>query len=414
MRRPPVPLLVQGGAAGLAQVLVQLLLEAAAAIQADDRDRNEVTLDARADGPDALVEVRDTGPLIAPEILSHVFNPYYRPNPGFVATAGSRGEGLALAACHGLVEAAGGSLTAESAEGLGTVFRIRLRGATSRTRVSLRGGDAPRARARVLVVCEDPLSCAGLYRSLAGRFDVVPHTSAVHAAGLLEQGEQFHAVVCNLPCASGMRADFHQRLAAAAPALARAAVHLVNDPPDPAEAAFLGMLGLDGFSARTAPTPWSTAPRTPAPRPPRPTPARPELQPLPRVNGPCAPGAADPARAPPRPRTPPLRALAPRHAAPGPLAPSVLLRGAGVDERRLEEQDDMGTDVRAELPRLQWSERYAVGVAEDRHARAPDAVRADQRLRRGRRGQAGAPRAPGPWSSSWATTPTSTSPTRSG
>ena len=63
--------------------------------------------------------VSDTGPGIAPDELSVIFDRYTR-------SADSGGSGLGLAIAKGLVEAHGGSIEAESAPGHGATIRIRL------------------------------------------------------------------------------------------------------------------------------------------------------------------------------------------------------------------------------------------------------------------------------------------------
>ena len=67
----------------------------------------------------ATVEVRDTGPGIAPELLPYVFD-------RFVKSPESRGSGLGLAIARQLVEAHGGAIEAESPPGGGTTFSFRL------------------------------------------------------------------------------------------------------------------------------------------------------------------------------------------------------------------------------------------------------------------------------------------------
>ncbi len=79
----------------------------------------EVDAETRADGGWAVVSVRDTGPGIAPEILPNLFT-------RFAADRGTKGLGLGLFIAHGIAEAHGGDLTAESRPGEGAVFRLAL------------------------------------------------------------------------------------------------------------------------------------------------------------------------------------------------------------------------------------------------------------------------------------------------
>jgi signal transduction histidine kinase len=65
------------------------------------------------------VAVADTGPGIDPRDLPHVFG-------RFVKSADSGGAGLGLAIARSLVEAHGGSITAQSVPGQGTTMRFVL------------------------------------------------------------------------------------------------------------------------------------------------------------------------------------------------------------------------------------------------------------------------------------------------
>jgi signal transduction histidine kinase len=69
------------------------------------------------------VEVADAGQGVAAEELVRLFDKYYRAHGG---ASRARGTGLGLAICKGIVEAHGGRIWAESAEGQGTRFRFIL------------------------------------------------------------------------------------------------------------------------------------------------------------------------------------------------------------------------------------------------------------------------------------------------
>jgi signal transduction histidine kinase len=79
---------------------------------------------ARSPDGEALITVRDTGCGIAPEQLDRVFEEFTQVHK----TGGERnkGWGLGLAISRRLVNAQGGSITVESAPGLGSVFSVRL------------------------------------------------------------------------------------------------------------------------------------------------------------------------------------------------------------------------------------------------------------------------------------------------
>ncbi|HVK87285.1 MAG TPA: hybrid sensor histidine kinase/response regulator [Kofleriaceae bacterium] len=103
----------------LAQVLINLVANAAQAIAASGNPDGKVTVGARTDGDGMLVlEVRDTGPGMAPEVLERIGTPFF--------TTREAGTGLGVANCQRLVGAAGGRMRIESELGKGTSVTIVL------------------------------------------------------------------------------------------------------------------------------------------------------------------------------------------------------------------------------------------------------------------------------------------------
>jgi signal transduction histidine kinase len=80
-----------------------------------------IALEAMSDGADALFLVSDSGPGISPEDLPHVFDRLYR---GDKSRSG-RGLGLGLALARAIVEAHGGTISAESSP-KGALLKVRL------------------------------------------------------------------------------------------------------------------------------------------------------------------------------------------------------------------------------------------------------------------------------------------------
>ena len=113
-----VPVIV-GDSKRLKQVLLNLTSNAVKYNR--DGGRVEVKI---AVGPEALsVSVSDTGPGIAPEDLSNIFQRFYR-------VAGTedqvKGTGLGLCVAKRIVEMHGGEITVESGAGVGTTFTFTL------------------------------------------------------------------------------------------------------------------------------------------------------------------------------------------------------------------------------------------------------------------------------------------------
>ncbi len=105
----------------LAQVFMNLLLNASHAIEAGDPPGNEIRIGAGTDERGrAVVEVRDTGAGIPDRIVRHIFDPF------FTTKAPGLGTGLGLAICHGIVTAFGGFITVDTELGRGSAFRVVL------------------------------------------------------------------------------------------------------------------------------------------------------------------------------------------------------------------------------------------------------------------------------------------------
>jgi signal transduction histidine kinase len=95
------------------------------AVRYTPRDGEIVTRVGRAEGL-VTITVSDTGTGIGGEHLPRIFERYYRVDPARSREAG--GTGLGLAIVKHLVEAHGGTVTAESEVGVGTTIRCRFPG----------------------------------------------------------------------------------------------------------------------------------------------------------------------------------------------------------------------------------------------------------------------------------------------
>jgi two-component system OmpR family sensor kinase len=116
------PLVVEGDDARLRQVLGNLLSNAVN----HTPPTAVVTVELRSDGETAIVEVRDTGPGLAPAQAERVFQRFYRADPARTRRDGSTSTGLGLAIVAALVAAHGGTVEVDSQPGNGATFRVRL------------------------------------------------------------------------------------------------------------------------------------------------------------------------------------------------------------------------------------------------------------------------------------------------
>ncbi len=116
----PVPS-VTGSEGRLAQVFLNLLVNASQAIPAGDPTRHQVRVRTRTDGDGmAVIEVEDTGAGVAPDVRNRIFEPFFTPKPVGVGT------GLGLSICHGIIAAMGGRIEVDSPPGAGATFRVVL------------------------------------------------------------------------------------------------------------------------------------------------------------------------------------------------------------------------------------------------------------------------------------------------
>jgi PAS domain S-box-containing protein len=149
VRLPPAPLLADGDAMRLSQVISNLLNNAARYTP----HPGEIALEASMAGDEAVITVQDNGVGIPREMLSRVFEPFMQVGqPGGTMPAGI-GIGLSLAKL--LVELHGGTVRAESeGGGKGSRFEVRLPLAAVPGATRLPAGTADRAvlRRRFLLV----------------------------------------------------------------------------------------------------------------------------------------------------------------------------------------------------------------------------------------------------------------------
>jgi PAS domain S-box-containing protein len=228
---------VEGNEARLAQVFLNLLVNAAQAIEVGAAERNEIRVRTRARDGRVVVEVEDTGCGLPDTVKDRVFDPFFTTKPV------GEGTGLGLTISLRLVEALGGTLELESVLGQGTTVRASLPAAT--------GASAPDAaapsvvgcpagpRARVLVVDDEPLVGRGLQRILGKEHEVVVVLRAADVLSFLEAGERFDVILCDMmmPETTGM--DLYGAIVSRFPEEAARVVFLTGGAFTARERAFL-------------------------------------------------------------------------------------------------------------------------------------------------------------------------------
>lgn len=104
----------------LTQVLMNLLINAADAME-NVRDRKpQIIVSTRWDGDRVVLEVRDNGCGMAPDILDQAFREFFTTKPA------EKGRGIGLFLCKMLIEEVGGRVSLKSKPGEGTTASVYL------------------------------------------------------------------------------------------------------------------------------------------------------------------------------------------------------------------------------------------------------------------------------------------------
>jgi CheY-like chemotaxis protein/anti-sigma regulatory factor (Ser/Thr protein kinase) len=207
---------VSGSEARLAQVFVNLLVNAAQAIPVGAADANRIRVSARQHGDSALVEIADTGCGIPPEVLRRIFDPFFTTKPVGVGT------GLGMAICHGIITGLGGQISVESEQGRGTRVRVvlPLHPEVAPSEPTRKPAAVP-VRGRILVIDDEPFVTRAVRRALEPLGEVVTLNEARRAIDLLDAERPFDVILCDLmmPEMTGM--ELYETLARCRPELAR-------------------------------------------------------------------------------------------------------------------------------------------------------------------------------------------------
>ncbi len=194
----------------LSQVFMNLLLNAAQAIQPGDATANEIRVRIyQGVTGRACVEVSDTGSGIEPEHVGKIFDPFYTTNPT------GEGTGLGLSICHGIIRDLGGDIKVTSTGRHGTTFAISLPVVDASDAEDRTAAEPPRSRStrkRICVVDDEARYAESLRLLLGYDHEVALAPSAEHALAMLSGGARFDVILCDLmmPGKTGM--DLHAEL----------------------------------------------------------------------------------------------------------------------------------------------------------------------------------------------------------
>jgi len=110
---------VRGDAGEIQQVVVNLIVNAAQAMQGQGQLFLSLASRINDGQPGAVLVVRDTGPGIPPDVLDAVFNPFF-------TTKTAQGTGLGLSISQTLIQRLGGIISATNSPEGGAEFTVWL------------------------------------------------------------------------------------------------------------------------------------------------------------------------------------------------------------------------------------------------------------------------------------------------
>jgi signal transduction histidine kinase len=219
----------------LSQVFLNLLINAAHAIEEGDAERNVIKIRTWTEEGDVFAAISDTGAGISDADQERIFEPFWSTKQV------GRGSGLGLAICKNIVTAFGGDIWVESELGKGSCFTVRLPTRSSSAPDAddgVRVG-AAQANGRVLIVDDEPAIRRMLSRSLGRTHVVVAAGSGLEAREILKRDLEFDVILCDLmmPKMTGM--ELHEWLAAQHPEIGRRLVFITGGIFTPRASSYL-------------------------------------------------------------------------------------------------------------------------------------------------------------------------------
>ena len=189
----------------LFQVFLNLVVNAAQAIEDGDADNNEIRIRTSSNEDELIVEISDTGCGIPPEVIERVFDPFFSSKPIGV------GSGLGLSITHSIVASFGGRIDVVSDIEEGSTFTVRLPLAKNFERPTTKKesempSSAERAKGRILVIDDEPQVGKVLSKLLGREHAVAFVTSGREAMHLIEEDQDFDILLCDviMPDVSGI------------------------------------------------------------------------------------------------------------------------------------------------------------------------------------------------------------------
>ncbi|MEK8022607.1 MAG: ATP-binding protein [Candidatus Hydrogenedentota bacterium] len=227
---------VRASQSRLTQVILNLFINAAHAIEEGHERDNEIRVRTWSDGRDVTIEVSDTGKGVPDNLRTRIFDPFFTTKPAGLGT------GMGLSICRSIIESFSGTIELGDKRERGTAFLIRLPVAASP--VAPKAHESPSAEAaarrmRMLVMDDESGIGDAIRRVLGSDHEIVSFLDAREGLRLIRNGERFDLILCDLmmPDFTGM--DFHEALMKFQPEVAAGIVFMTGGETTPKTAEFL-------------------------------------------------------------------------------------------------------------------------------------------------------------------------------
>jgi PAS domain S-box-containing protein len=227
---------VQGNESRLGQVFLNLLVNAAQAIPEGRAYSNEIRVCSYFNPKGTVViEIKDTGCGIKPEVLERIFEPFFTTKPVGVGT------GLGLSICRSIIVAHGGEIEAESEVGKGSLFRVMLPASqvVQKPGRTLSPGYSSVRRGRILLIDDEASILKVIHRTFADEHEIVARTKAIEALELLLGNEEFDVILCDLMMPDLTGKDLYEELSKIKPHITEKIIFLSGGAFTPRAREFL-------------------------------------------------------------------------------------------------------------------------------------------------------------------------------
>lgn len=231
----PVPV-IEVNQTLLAQLLVHLLMNAAQSIEPGHLLENRIDVRASISSDRIIIEIEDTGAGIDPEVMPHIFDPFY------TTRAPGEGIGMGLSSSLYIARQLGGDLTIESTPGRGTRARVLLPLSLEQEVPTIKvpvqidmeetTTEVISSTPQVLFIDDERQIGTAFQRQLSRHAEISVHTRADHALEQLRDGECFDVIFCDLMMPHMGGIDFARTLADELPEAFKALVFMTGGALD--------------------------------------------------------------------------------------------------------------------------------------------------------------------------------------